>query len=65
MPHGIQQAFGVLMSSLGVKGCTKCWEAQERDQQFGEYESIHNGKIQRLESEGNAIITMVSAMRPG
>ena len=53
------------MSSLGVKGRTKSWEAHERDQQFGKNESIDIGKSQRLRKEGNARINKVSAMRPG
>jgi len=53
------------MSSLGVKGRTKSWEALERDQQFGENENTHNGKSQRLRKEGNAGINKVSAMKPG
>jgi len=53
------------MSSLGVKGRTKSWEAHERDQQFGENESIDIGKSQRLRKEGNARINKMSAMRPG
>jgi len=53
------------MSSLGVKGRTKSWEAHERDQQFGENESTDIGKSQRLRKEGNARINKVSAMRPG
>jgi len=48
MVHAIQLALGAFKSSLGVKGLTKCWEAQERDQQFGEYESIVIGNSQRL-----------------
>jgi len=63
--HVIQLALGVFMSSLGVKDRTKSWEAQERDQQFGENESIDIGKSQRLRKEGNARINKVSAMRPG
>ena len=35
MAHVIQLALGAFMSSLGVKGCTKSWEAHERNQQFG------------------------------
>jgi hypothetical protein len=31
MAHVIQLAFGAFMSSLGVKGRTKSWEAPERD----------------------------------
>jgi len=53
------------MSSLGVKGRTMSWEAPERDQQFGENESIDIGKSQRLRKEGNARINKVLAMRPG
>jgi hypothetical protein len=53
------------MSSLGVQGRTKSWEAHERDQQFGENESIGIGKSQRFRNEGNARINKVSAMRPG
>jgi len=65
MAHVIQLALGAFMSSLGVKGRTKSWEAHERDQQFGEHESIQIGKSQRLRKEGNATIDMVSAMEPG
>jgi len=65
MAHVIQLALGAFMSSLGVKGRTKSWEAHERDQQFGENESIDIGKTQRLRKAGNARINKVSAMRPG
>jgi hypothetical protein len=65
MAHVIQLAFGAFMSSLGVKGRTKSWEAHERDQQSGENESIDIGKSQRLRKEGNARINKVSAMRSG
>jgi hypothetical protein len=65
MAHVIQLALGAFMSSLGVKCRTKSWEAHERDQQFGENESIDIGKSQRLRKEGNARINKVSAMRPG
>jgi len=65
MAHVIQLALGASMRSLGVKGRTKSWEAHERDQQFGENESIDIGKTQRLRKESNARINMVSAMRPG
>ena len=44
---------------------TKSWEAHERDQQFGENESIDIGKSQRLRKEGNARLNKVSVMRPG
>jgi len=65
MAHVIQLALGTLVSSLGVKGRTKSSEAHERDQQFGEYESIDIGKSQRLRKEGNSRINKVSAMGPG
>jgi len=65
MAHVIQLALGAFMSSLGVKGRTKSWEAHERDQQFGENESIDIAKSQRLRKEGNARINKVSAMRSG
>jgi hypothetical protein len=64
MAHIIQLALGAFISSLGVKGRTKSWEAHERDQQFGENESIDIGKSQRLRKEGNARINKVSAMKP-
>jgi len=63
--HVIQLALGAYMSSIGVKGRTKSWEAHERDQQFGENESIDIGKRQRRRKEGNARINKVSGMRPG
>jgi len=65
MADVIQLALGAFMISFGVKGHTKSWEAHERDQQFGENESIDIGKSQRLRKEGNARINKVSAMRPG
>ena len=63
--HVIQLALGAFMSSLGVRGRTKSWEAHERDQQFAENESIDIGKSQRLQNKGNARINNVSAMKPG
>jgi len=65
MVHVIQLALGAFMSSLGVKGHSKSWEAHEHDQQFGENESTDIGKCQRLRKEGNARINKVSAMKPG
>jgi len=65
MADVIQLAWGAFMSSLGVKGRTKSWEAHERDQQFGENESTDMGKSQRLRKEGNARMNKVSAMKPG
>jgi hypothetical protein len=44
MAYIIQLALGAFMSSLGVKGRTKFWEAHERDQQFGENERTDIGK---------------------
>jgi len=61
----IQLAIGAFMSSLSVKGCNKSWEADERDQQFGVYDSIHIGRRQSLRTEGNARFNNVLAMRPG
>jgi hypothetical protein len=63
MVHVIQLALGAFMSSLGVKGRTKSWEAHEHNPQFGENESIDIGKSQRLHNDGNARINKVSAMR--
>ena len=65
MAHIIHLALGALMSSLCVTGCTKSWEAHERNQQFGENESIDIGKSRRLRKKGNARINNVSAMNPG
>jgi len=65
MAHDIQLALGAFMSSLGANSRTKSWEADERDQQFGENQRIHVGKSQRLRKEGNTIIDKVSAMSPG
>jgi hypothetical protein len=64
MTHVTQLAVGAFMSSLGVKGHTKSWEAHECNQQFGENESIEIGKSQRLRTNGKARINKVSAMRP-
>ena len=58
-------AVDSFMSSLGVKGRTKSWEAHEHDQQFGENEHLDIGKSQRLLKEGNARINKVSSMRLG
>jgi len=48
MAHVIQLALGAFMSNFGVKGRTKSCEAHERDQQFGENQSMDIGKSQRL-----------------
>jgi len=56
MAHVIQLAFRAFMSSLDVKGFTKSWEGDERNQQFGENESIDIGISQRFRKEGNARI---------
>jgi len=65
MEHVIQLAVGAFMSSLGVKGTMKSWEAHERTQQFGENECIDIRKSQRVRKEGNAKLKKVSAMGPG
>jgi len=65
MAYAIQLALAAFISSLGVKGHNKSWKYHERDQQFGENESIDIGKNKRLRKEGNARIIKVSAMRPG
>jgi len=65
MTHVVQLALGACMSSLSAKGCSKCWEAHERDKQFGENEITDSGKSQWLRNEGNARNHKVSAMRPG
>jgi len=65
MAHVIQLALGTVMSSLGVKGHTKSWVAQEHEQQFCKNESIAIGQSQRLRKQGNARINKVSDMRPG
>jgi len=61
----IQLPLSALMSSLSVNGCTKYWEAHERDQQFGENGRIDIGTSQRLRKEGNVRIIKVSAMTSG
>jgi len=63
--HVIQLTLRTFSSSLGGKGGTKSWNAHERDQQFGENESIDIGKSPRLQKPGNARINKVSAIRPG
>jgi hypothetical protein len=65
MAHVIQLPLGAFMSSLSVKGRTKCWKGHECNQQFEDNESIYIGKSQRLRKEDNARINKVSAMRPG
>jgi len=65
LAHIIQVASGVFTSSLGFEGRTKSSEAHERNQQFGDNESIDIEKSQRLRTEGNARINKVAAMRPG
>jgi hypothetical protein len=65
MAHVIQLSLGAFMSSLGVKGHTKSWEAHGRDQQYEENESTDIGMSQRLRKEGNARINNLLVMRPG
>jgi len=59
MVHVIQLALGAFMSSLGVKGHTKSWEAHERDQQSGDNDCIDIEKSQRLRKVGNTRIDML------
>jgi hypothetical protein len=54
--HIIILALVAFLSRLGVIDHTKSWEAHQGNQQFGEIESIHIGKSQRLLNEGNASI---------
>jgi len=63
--HVIQLALGALMSSLGVQGHSNSREAPERDQQFGETESIVIGKSHRQQKEDIGRINKVLAMRQG
>jgi len=65
MAHVIQLALDAFMSSLGVNGHTKSWEAHECNQQFGENASMDIGNSQRLRKEGNARINKVSTMKLG
>jgi len=65
MVHVIQLDSIVFITSLGVKGNTRSWEAYERNKQFGENESIDIGESQRFRKEGNARMNEVLAMRPG
>jgi hypothetical protein len=65
MAHVIQLACGAFMRSLSVEVGTNSWEAHERDQQFGENDTIDIEKSQRLRKEGNARINMVSVIRLG
>jgi len=65
MAHVIQVALDAFMSSLGVKGRPKSWEAHECAPWFGENEGIDIGTSQSRQQEGNARINNVSAMRPG
>jgi len=59
LAHVVELSLGAFMSSLGVKGCIKSWEALQCDQQFGENENTDIGKSQRLRKEGNARINKV------
>jgi hypothetical protein len=59
MAHIIQLALGAFMSSLGVKGHSKSWEAHDRDHQFGKMESMNIGMSQRLRKQCNVRINKV------
>jgi hypothetical protein len=61
--HVMQLALGAFINIVTESGGTKSWEAHERDQHFGENESIDFGKSHRHRKEGNAKINTVSAMR--
>jgi hypothetical protein len=50
--HVVHLALGTFMNRLGVDSCTKSWEADERDLQFGENVTAEIGKSQRLQKEG-------------
>jgi hypothetical protein len=65
MVHVIQLGLGAFRRSLGVKARTRSWKAHERDQQFGEDESMGNRKNHRHQLEGNARINTVSAVSSG
>ena len=65
MGHFILLDVGAFMCSLGEKGRTKSSDAHDRDQKFGENQSIEIGKSERLSKKGNARNYKVSAMRPG
>jgi hypothetical protein len=65
MVHVIQLASGAFMTSLGVKGHTKSWKFQQRNQQCLENETTDIGKTQILRKEGNARINKLTAMKRG
>jgi len=65
MAHDIEHAVHAFMSSLGVKGRTKSWEAYEHVQQFGEHQCTDTGKSQNVRKEGNARIYKLSEIKPG
>lgn len=62
MAHVIQLCLGAFMSSLGVKGREKSWEAHERDQQF---QASGNRIPEQRKQQGNARVAKVVAMKPG
>jgi len=64
MVHVILLALGAFMISIAFTGHIKSSEAQERNQQFGENDSIDIRKSQRLWNEGNAWMHKVLATRP-
>jgi len=65
MAHVTQLALGEFMSSLGVQGLTKFWEAHRDHQQFQETETIDIEKTYSVWREANGRINQVSATRPG
>jgi hypothetical protein len=64
MTQIIQLALEGFISIFNVKGHTKTSEVHEPNQQFGGNKSIATGKSKRLQTENNARIKQVSAMRP-
>ena len=65
MVHVSQVALGAFMRSLGVKGHTKSWEDNQRNQQFGENECTDIGYSQTMRKKTTARINKVSAMSSG
>jgi len=59
----IRLALGAFISRHRGKCLTKCLEAHEHNQQFGENACIDIGKSQRLRKEGNARINKVLTIR--
>lgn len=65
MAHVINLVLGAFMTSYGVIGCSKSWEAHEYHQQFREIQGIDIGHSERPQNESIVRIYQLSAMRPG